>query len=66
MKKIVMLVALFLGTSLMVNAQTEPAKASSKKEAKEVKHAEKEKKAAEKKEKKAEKKAETAKTEAKK
>ena len=34
MKKVLLLAALFLGTTAMVNAQTEPAKAAPKKEVK--------------------------------
>ncbi len=48
MKKILMIVTLFLCSVAMVNAQTEPAKAVVKKETKKTKHAaKKEKKAAE-------------------
>lgn len=56
MKKVLLLVAMMLGTAVMVNAQTEPAKAATVKEVKAVKHERK----AEKKAGKAEKKAHTA------
>lgn len=39
MKKVFMLAALFLGTTAMVNAQTEPAKKEAKKEVKAAKKA---------------------------
>lgn len=38
MKKVLLLVAIMLGTSVMVNAQTEPAKAAPAKEVKATKH----------------------------
>lgn len=61
MKKVLMLAALFLGTTVMVNAQTAPAaKAETKEAKKEVKHAKK----AEKKAVKAEAKADAAATKA--
>jgi len=41
MKKALLLVAVILGTSVMVNAQTEPAKAAPAKEVKATKHAKK-------------------------
>jgi len=48
MKKVLLLVALFLGTTVMVNAQTEPAKATPAKEikAKKVRKVKSEKKEA--------------------
>lgn len=46
MKKLLMLAVVFLGTSAMVNAQTEPAKVAPKKEAKAKKAVKKEVKAA--------------------
>jgi hypothetical protein len=55
MKKALLLVAVILGTSVMVNAQTEPAKAAPAKEVKATKHDKKAKA-----EKKADKKAEAA------
>ncbi len=51
MKKVIMLAVLVLGTTAMLNAQTEPAKATPPKELKHVKHAKHAKKAAEKEEK---------------
>lgn len=59
MKKVLLLVAMMLGTAVMVDAQTEPAKAAPVKEVKAAKHERK----AEKKAEKAEKKAQTAKME---
>ena len=44
MKKVLMLIAIVLGTTVMVNAQTEPAKTPAK-EVKTVKHHKKHKKA---------------------
>lgn len=41
MKKVLMLIAVILGTTVMVNAQTEPAKAATAKEVKAVKHVKK-------------------------
>ena len=41
MKKVIMLVAVLLGTTVMVNAQTEPAKTAPAKEVKAAKHAKK-------------------------
>ncbi|MBC7606254.1 MAG: hypothetical protein H7199_04765 [Burkholderiales bacterium] len=41
MKKVLMLIALVLGTTVMVNAQTAPAKATPAKEVKAVKHVKK-------------------------
>lgn len=41
MKKVLMLAALVLGTTTMVNAQTTPAKTETPKEVKHVKHAKK-------------------------
>ncbi len=41
MKKVLMLAALFLGTTAMVNAQATPAKAEAKKEVRHAKHAKK-------------------------
>lgn len=39
MKKVLLLIAVILGTSVMVNAQTEPAKTTPAKEMKTTKHA---------------------------
>ncbi|MBC7523837.1 MAG: hypothetical protein H7239_05305 [Flavobacterium sp.] len=70
MKKLVMLVALFLATTTLVNAQQTPAKAEVKKEVRNVKHAKhkvaREEKAETKKMEKAEVKAEAKKVEVKK
>lgn len=57
MKKVLLLVAVMLGTSVMVSAQTEPAKTAPAKEVKATKHTKKAEKA--------DKKAETPKVEAK-
>ena len=46
MKKVLMLVAIMLGTSVMVNAKTTPAKAGSVKEMSVLKHAKHEKRVA--------------------
>lgn len=45
MKKLLMLVAVLLGTTAMVNAQVQPAKTTTTKEVKAVKHAKRVKKA---------------------